>query len=645
MAPKKPANKPQRKATRKSGKSRAPAQQVQGARRFLRPAKWALVILIWLAIVLGVLTAWYGWDLPDISRLETPKRRPAITLAAANGAVFARFGDHHGGPVAFRDLPPHLVQAVVATEDRRFFSHGGFDPWAVIRAMVANIRAGAIRQGGSTLTQQLAKNLFLTPDRNIRRKVQELLAALWLEARFTKEQIFAIYANRVYLGAGIQGMEAAARRYFNKSVRHVTLHEAALLAGLLKAPSRYSPLRNPGNAKSRAEQVLKKMVAAGFLSAASAAAAPRRSLTLKRSRATSAQYYADWIMARAAGYVGDGKSDLVITTTLNPRLQKLAGSRLTGTLDREGKRKGVGQGALIAMSPDGAVRAMAGGRSYRKSQFNRATQALRQPGSAFKLFVYLAGLEAGLDADTRMVDRPVNIKGWKPRNYSGRFGGDIGLDEAFARSLNTIAVQVSEHAGRPNVIAAARRLGITSRLKTHPSLALGASEVTLIELTAAYAVIANQGVAAWPYGITEIQDSTGSVLYRRGGSGGGRVVDRRHVATLDHMLQKTVTQGTGRRAQIGRPAAGKTGTSQEWRDAWFVGYTPDLVTGIWVGNDDGHPMKKVTGGGLPARIWRSFMIDAHRGKKARQLPRPQPRRGGIDALIEREGWVGQDRSD
>ena len=642
MASRKSPNQPKSKL----GKPRAGAQKsATGKRRFLKSAKWVLIIVIWLTLGLAAVTAWYGWDLPDIARLETPERRPAITLTTADGSVFARFGDHHGGKVAFRDLPPHLVQAVIATEDRRFFRHGGFDPWAVIRAMVANIRAGAIRQGGSTLTQQLAKNLFLTPRRNMRRKVQELLAALWLEARFTKQQIFAIYANRVYLGAGIHGMEAAARRYFNKSIRKVTLHEAALLAGLLKAPSRYSPLRNPGNAKSRAEQVLNKMVAAGYLSAADAAAAPRRSFARVRSRATSARYFADWIMERVAGFVGDGAGDLVITTTLDSRLQKLARATLTARLKRDGKRQGVSQGALIAMSPAGALRAMSGGRGYRESQFNRATQALRQPGSAFKLFVYLAGLEAGLTAESRLVDRPVDVNGWKPRNYSGRFGGETTLGDAFARSLNTIAVQVSEHAGRSKVISAARRLGVTAKLKSHPSLALGASEVTLIELTAAYAVIANQGTAAWPYGITEIRDSTGSVVYRRGGSGGGRVVDRRHVAALNRMLQKTVAQGTGRRARIGRRAAGKTGTSQDWRDAWFIGYTADLVTGIWVGNDDGSPMKKVTGGGMPATIWRGFMAEAHRGMKAGSMPRPKPERGGIEALIEREGWVEQEYFD
>lgn len=323
--------------TKKSRKKPA-APKSKGSGGFLKAAKWGLIIVIWLALGVGVVTAWYAWDLPDIARLETPERRPAVTLADRNGKIFARFGDHHGGPVAFNELPPHLVQAVVATEDRRFFQHGGFDPRAVIRAMAANIRAGSVRQGGSTLTQQLAKNLFLTPDRNIRRKVQELLAAFWLEARFTKQQIFAIYANRVYLGAGIYGMEAAARRYFNKSIRRVTLHEAALLAGLLKAPSRYSPLRNPGNAKDRAEQVLKKMVAAGYLSSADAAAAPRRSFAGVRSRATSAKYFADWIMERAAGYVGRGEGDLVITTTLDAGLQKRAKSSLTARLKRDGKR-------------------------------------------------------------------------------------------------------------------------------------------------------------------------------------------------------------------------------------------------------------------------------------------------------------------
>ena len=611
------------------GKKNSPGGRARGFRRI---AKWTLVAAIWIGLGLGGMVAWYAWDLPDIARLETPGRRPAITLVAADGSVLARYGDHYGGAVPFADLPPHLVQAVVATEDRRFFEHGGFDPWAIARAAVANLRAMAIREGGSTITQQLAKNLFLTPDRTLRRKAQELLTAIWLETRFTKQQIFAIYANRVYLGSGVFGMEAAARRYFGKSVRDVGLYEAAVLAGLLKAPSRYSPLRHPESAAGRAERVIKNMVAAGYLSARDAARAPRRKFRRTQSLGVRARYFADWVLDRATGFVGGGARDLKIMTTLDPRLQALGRTHMVAALKREATRRRVGQGALVALSHDGAIRAMVGGRSYTDSQFNRATQALRQPGSAFKLFVYLAGLESGYSPNDRVVDRPIKIGRWRPRNYTGKFVGETNLTDAFARSLNTVAVQVSESAGRKKVISAARRLGITTQIPSHPSLALGAAEVSLLELTGAYAAIANQGRAAWPYGISEIRDSSGAVLYRRSGTGGGQVIEPRHVAALNGMLRAVIERGTGRNAALDRPAAGKTGTSQEWRDAWFIGYTSDLATGIWVGNDDGSSMKRVTGGGLPARLWRGFMRDAHKGRAARRLPVPVRWDPGGDAL-------------
>ncbi len=591
-------------------------------RRLVVPVlRWGLIIAIWGGVGLAGLVAWYAYDLPDLKKLENSARRPSVRLLATDGTVLANYGDLYGGLVRFNELPPYLVQAVIATEDRRFFDHPGFDAIGVLRAALANLRAGKIRQGGSTVTQQLAKNLFLTPTRTLRRKVQEVLLALWLEARFTKQQIFTIYINRVYFGAGTYGAEAAARRYFGKSVRDVNLYEAAMLAGLLKAPSRLAPTRDPAAARRRTRLVLDNMVKDGFVSAADARQATRAGAGSQRmARGSSVRYFADWLLERAAGFVGHSDRDLVIFTTLDARLQGLAAGKLSALLKRRGARAGVSQGAIVVLSPSGAIRAMVGGRDYGASQFNRATQALRQPGSAFKLFVYLAGLEAGMSPDDRVVDKPLRIRGWRPRNYDGRYRGDMTLRQALAQSINTVAVRVSERAGRARVIDAARRLGITTKLNSHPSLALGTGEVTLLGLTAAYGVLPNRGFAVWPHGIREIRDGRGEVIYRRTGSGAGQVIAQRQVAQLTDMLREAITSGTGRAAALGRPAAGKTGTSQEFRDAWFIGFTADMVTGIWLGNDDSRPMKKVTGGGLPARLWRSFMRDALRGVPSRPLP-------------------------
>ncbi|MEE8334571.1 MAG: PBP1A family penicillin-binding protein [Alphaproteobacteria bacterium] len=588
--------------------------------RWLRWLRASLILAIWGAVALGGLVVWYGWDLPDPEKLATPTRRPSVTLLADDGSVLATYGDLHGGMVRFNQIPPYLVQAVIATEDRRFFDHPGMDAIGILRAAFANLRAGAVRQGGSTLTQQIAKNLFLTPERSIRRKVREILLAFWLEARFDKRQLFTIYINRVYFGAGAWGLRAAARRYFGRAAERLGLRQAALLAGLLKAPSRYSPLANPAKAAARADLVIANMVAAGFLTDAQARAAKRERLAVvSKGRGNGARYFADWLLDRAAGYIGPTGRDLVIRTTLSPRLQRIAEKRIAAGLKGEGARRRVGQAALVAMAPGGAVRAMVGGRDWRKSQFNRATQALRQPGSAFKLFVYLAALEAGMTPADTVLDAPLSIRGWRPRNYTGRYRGRVTLADALAGSINTTAVRITEKIGRGKVVAVAQRLGITAPLKTHPSLALGASEVTLLELTGAYAALANRGYAAWPYGIAEIRDGTGSVLYRRAGAGAGRVIDPGALGPLQTMLTGVIARGTGRAARIGRPAAGKTGTSQESRDAWFIGFTAELVTGVWVGNDDSSPMKRVTGGGLPARLWRGFMKDALKGTPHRPL--------------------------
>jgi len=588
---------------------------------WLRLLRAGVVVAIWGGVALFLLVSWYAWDLPNPETLETPTRRPSVTLLAEDGSVLATFGDLYGGMVRFNQIPPFLVQAVIATEDRRFFDHAGMDPLGILRAAYANLRAGAVRQGASTITQQIAKNLFLTPERSIRRKVQEILLAFWLEARFDKRQLFTIYINRVYFGAGAWGLEAAARRYFGRRAGEIGLRQAALLAGLLKAPSRYSPLADPARAAARADQVIANMVAAGFLNERQARAAKRESLAVAAAGTdTGARYFADWLLDRASGYIGPTRRDLVIRTTLMPRLQRIAEARVEAALKGEGARRGAHQAALVAMAPDGAVRAMVGGRDWRKSQFNRATQALRQPGSAFKLFVYLAALEAGMRPTDSVYDAPLVIGGWGPRNYTGRYLGRITLEDALAGSINTAAVRVSEQVGRGRVAAAAERLGITALLKAHPSLALGASEVTLLELTGAYAAFANRGYAAWPYGITEISDADGRPLYRRAGAGSGQVVRPGDLVRMQQMLQEVIARGTGRAARLDRPAAGKTGTSQEFRDAWFVGFTAELVAGVWVGNDDSSPMKRVTGGGLPARLWRGFMTDALRGTPPRPLP-------------------------
>ncbi len=602
-----------------SDKSGKKTQRSRRSRLVMGTLKWSFIVGIWGAVALSIMVAWYAYDLPDIDNLAVTPRKASVTLMDADGREIATYGDLYGDALSLADIPPYLMQAIVATEDRRFFEHLGFDPIALVRAAVANIRAGRVRQGGSTLTQQLAKNVFLKPDRTLRRKVQELLLAFWLEANLTKEQIFTIYINRVYLGSGTYGVDAAARRYFGKSARNVSLHEAAVLAGLLKAPSRYSPHRSRKAAEDRARAVLGSMVAAKFLEPQTAKRVARQRLRLAagKKRNNAANYFADWALEMVSGFVGRRGVDLIVRTTMDARLQRLAEQRLRATLAKTSKAKRVSQAALVSMSPGGAVKALVGGRDYATSQFNRAFQAQRQPGSAFKLFVYLAAMENGFTPDDRAVDGPLRIGKWKPQNYGGNFLGSVTLREAAARSINTVAVQVSERVGRSKVIDVARRLGITSSLKSHPSIALGASEVSLIELTAAYSVIANGGVAVWPHGISEIRERSGRVLYRRVDGAAAQVVDPAAVRRVDDLLRAVVAWGAGKAANPSRPAAGKTGTSQEFRDAWFIGYTGELVTGVWMGNDNGAPMKRVTGGSLPARLWRDFMITALDGVPAK----------------------------
>jgi len=611
-----------------------PGERRRPARRGPRPPRswrrrlfmWGVLASLWGVILLGAVIAWFALTLPPINDIDAAWRRPSLTLLGSDGSLIATYGDLFGEPLKLKDMPLYLPQAVIATEDRRFYHHWGLDPIGLMRAAFANLRAGHVVQGGSTVTQQLAKNLFLTPERTWRRKIQEMLLALWLERKFTKDQLLEIYLNRIYLGAGTYGVDAAAERYFDKSARKLSLYEAAAIAGLLKAPTRFSPARDRAETEKRTTQVLANMVDAGYISAAQAAAAEKLKAALAvagRARPGN-RYFADWIAEQTTSFVNGEGRDLVVATTLDPKLQAAAEAAIEATLAKDGEKAEVEQGALVAMAPDGAVRALVGGRDYGESQFNRATQALRQPGSAFKPFVYLAALEQGITPEDRFLDAPIRIGNWQPHNYENRYRGEVTVAEALAQSINTVAAQVLQRAGVDNVINVAHRLGITSDLTRDASLALGTSEVTLLDLVTAYCAFASGGRGALPYGITAIRDKEGKVLYQREGDRGGRIIAPEYVSAMNMMLSGVISHGTGRAAALDRPVAGKTGTTQEFHDAWFVGYTADLVAGVWLGNDDNSAMEHVTGGSLPARTWRAFMIAATQGMPVHALPAPAP---------------------
>ncbi len=643
MAEPRPLRANRRDRIRGSAPQRGPMRRAGRVRGSWRGAVIRLFVLLclWGLIVGGSVLGYFALTLPDTSQLASAERRPSVTVLAADDSLIGTFGDLFGKPLSLGEMSPYLPDAVIAAEDRRFYRHFGVDPIGIARAAMANFRAGGVLQGGSTITQQLAKILFLSPDRNFSRKIREVLLALWLEHRFTKDQILEIYLNRVYLGAGAYGVDAAAGRYFAKSAAKLTLFESAVIAGLIRAPSRLNPARDPEAAAERAQDVLNDMVEAGFITRAQADAAEKRGFAAVPNSRPGSRYFADWVAEQIRELAGTGRRDLIVRTTLDPRLQAIAENAVTDILARYGAGYRVGQGALVAMATDGAVRAMVGGRDYGSSQFNRATQAQRQPGSAFKPFVYLAGLEAGMRPQDRVVDAPIRIGNWQPHNYSNRYQGEMTLATALAQSVNTVAAQVAQRAGIDHVIATASRLGIGSGLAHDASLALGTNEVNLLELVSAYAPFANGGMGVLAYGITDIRDGDGKILYHRAGTGPGRVIAPELVGAMNQMLSGVITNGTGRSAALGRPAAGKTGTTQEYRDAWFIGYTAELVAGVWLGNDDNTPMNKVTGGTLPAAIWRNFMLQATRDIPVRQLPSgpalSDP--GEASALDRLLGWL------
>ncbi len=588
-----------------------------GAARFVKRAfYWGCVLGIWAGIFAVGFIGYYAAYLPPTSEWKVPARPPNVKIVSSSGALIANRGDTGGEAVRLEQLPPYVPNAVIAIEDRRFRSHFGLDPLGLVRAVYVNLTSGNLVQGGSTLTQQLAKNLFLEPDRTLKRKVQELVLSIWLEAKFSKDEIMEMYLNRVYYGSGAYGIDAAARRYFGKSARLLTIAEAATLAGVLKAPSRYSPTRNPDLAEARAQLVLTAMNREGFISdkeAASALAAP--ATAVRRYVTASENFAADYVMDMLPHYVGSFDGDIIVDTTIDLNMQHAAEEALRTAISENRTKYGVAQGAVVTLDTAGAIRAMVGGADYSKSQYNRAVYAKRQPGSAFKPFVYLSALESGMTPETVRQDQPIRFKNWTPQNYTKKYYGPVTLTQALAMSLNTVAARLTYEVGPKTVAKTAKRLGITSDMKPNLSIALGTSEVTPLEIAGAYVPFSNGGYGVLPHIIRRIKTVDGKQLYSRKGDGPGRVVDRQYVRQMNAMMSETLLTGTGKKAQLGdhRPAGGKTGTSQDFRDGWFIGYTGNLTTAVWLGNDDNSPTKKATGGSLPALIWKNTMEKEHEG--------------------------------
>ncbi|RWF73720.1 transglycosylase domain-containing protein, partial [Mesorhizobium sp.] len=613
-------------AKRKSAKAKSRGRGRDRSQRglfsvFGRLLYWCFVFCIWGGIAVAGVVVYYGAKMPAATTWSIPDRAPNIKIVSVDGQLIANRGMSGGEAVGLNEMSPYIPEAVVAIEDRRFYSHFGIDPIGLTRAMVTNVLGGHFSQGGSTLTQQLAKNLFLTPDRTLERKVQEVLLALWLEHKHSKDQILEMYLNRVYFGSGAYGVEAASRRYFGKSARDVTLSEAALLAGLLKAPSRLSPARDPKAAEERAQLVLAAMREEGKIGDKEYKMALSAPATRSPSYWTGSEnYVADTVMEELPDLIGDVRGDIVIDTTVDLTLQKLAEQSIRRLIDESGRKLNVTQGALVSIDDSGAVRAMVGGYDYSTSQFDRASEARRQPGSAFKPFVYMAALEAGRTPDSVRNDAPIRIGKWTPENYGGKYYGKVTLATALAKSLNSVAAQLTMEVGPDAVVEAAHRMGIQSDLQSNTSIALGTSEVTPLELTAAYVPFANGGYKPDIHFIQRVTTASGKVLYENNGGSAPRVLKADIVGMMNSMMTGTVEVGTAKKAAFNWPSAGKTGTSQNSRDAWFVGYTANLTTGVWFGNDDGSPMKKVTGGALPAQAWHEFMVAAHEGLPVRPLP-------------------------
>ncbi len=587
-----------------------------------------IYLIVTAAFAMGAAFVYYTTTIPDPMVLRHKANAPVVRILARDGSVLAERGG--AAPYIPIDLlPRHLIDAVIATEDRRFYSHRGIDPSGLARAILVNLRAGRPVQGGSTITQQLAKNMFLTPERTLWRKVGELVIALWLEMRLSKPDILELYLNRVYFGAGAYGVEAASRRFFNKSAQEITLAEAAVLAGLLKAPSRYSPAANPEAALARAQSVVATMVEVGSATVIDAQMTKIDAVRFADAQImrgeTGVEYAVDAVLERLPALVAGEAREIVVETSIDANLQRKAQQIVHDTIAAEGRSLEASQAAVVMLDPDGGITVLVGGRSWAESQFNRAMRAKRQPGSAFKPFVYLVALENGMTPDTIVHDTPINSKTWSPGNNDGKFHGAVTLREALAKSLNTVAVRLQMRFKVQRTVEAAHRLGIRAELRPDGTLALGTSEVTLLELTGAYGAFATGGRLVEPHIVKRVVTGSGRVLYARPRRDPQVVIAPAQVGALNDMLNAVVVQGTGRRAALSlHPVSGKTGTTQEFRDAWFVGYTAHWIGGVWVGNDDRRPMHKVMGSSLPARLWREIMGHAHEGKAPTALPGTVP---------------------
>jgi penicillin-binding protein 1A len=586
---------------RPSVRTRAPLRRAVSAprRRRFRLIGYAVIAAVWGVLAVAVVLLWFARDLPRPDSALAAARRPSLALEDRSGRVFATFGDIVGEPLRLSDMPPYLPAAAVAVEDRRFWHHPGIDPIGLARAIWINLTSGRVTQGGSTITQQVAKNLFLTNARTYRRKVQELMLTLWLEHTFSKREILEIWLNRVYLGSGTWGMDAAARMYFGVSARRVSLWQAAMLAGLPRAPSRFNPRTDPHAAAARAREVLTAMAETGAITAEQARAAEAQ-IAFPPAPPLATGWFADWVADQAQSLAPESV-DTKLVTTLDARLQGVAEARLTALLEGPGVAAGVTQGAVVVLDmATGAVHAMVGGRDYRQSQFNRAVLARRQPGSAFKPFVWLAALEQGVRPDDTVLDAPIRIGNWSPVDFERQYLGEITVEEALAQSINTAAVRLLQEAGGPRAVAnEAARLGITDKLPNNASLALGTGEVGLLELASAYAAFFNGGERVVPFGIAALQVAPRPAI------------DPDLADMMARMMTAVVTRGTGRAAAVpGHLVAGKTGTTQDYRDAWFIGRFDDEIIGIWLGNDDNRPMKSVQGGGLPARLYHDIAVTA-----------------------------------
>jgi penicillin-binding protein 1A len=576
----------------------------------------ALLSLLALVVAVAVATAY----LPGYAELtKRSDLGQMIRVRAANGQVLVSLGPSFGRWLSYDQIPPEMRAAMISTEDRRFRSHIGVDPIGIARSLSVRIKTGHWRQGGSTITQQLARNIFLTNNRTFGRKVKEAILALALERKFSKDQILELYLNRVYFGGGAYGIDAASRKFFGHGADHLSLGEAAIIAGLVKAPSNYSPSADVEAARNRSGVVLKSMVDNGFIDAQTAATVDPAEVRIQQTASqNSVRYFTDWALPQLDTLIDQTNEPIDVWTTLDPGMQ-VAADRAIRANAPDGT-----QGALVAIDRDGAVRAMVGGKDYVSSIYNRATQAQRQPGSAFKLFVYLAALESGMKPTDTIVDEPVTIDGWTPRNSTRTNLGPVTLREAFSRSINTISAKIGQQVGFSTIADMARRFGITSQISTYPSMVLGTSDVRLLDMTRAFASVANKGVAVTPYGIRRVVTADGRMLYSRDGDEERVLVAPWVAAEMTDLLQSAVLSGTGRAAQIGRPVAGKTGTTSSNKDGWFIGFSSGLTTGVWMGRDDARPVGGLQGGTAPARAFHDFMSVAVARRPAEQFETQVP---------------------